>query len=109
MTDLASDIFDDLFFGCAFAAYLEQAAIQQDWPDMEATRRLAYRYYEKALAARNSRWPSQIAAVRQEWFGMMRKRVPIGRGRSPSIFPCSCESPISFSGNGFRCRSQTMP
>jgi hypothetical protein len=55
MTDLDPDIFDDLFHGCALAAYLEQAAIQQGWPDMEATRRRAFAHFEKALAERNAR------------------------------------------------------
>ena len=45
------EILDDLFLGCALTAFLEQAHAQQGWPDMEATRRLAYRMYEDALAA----------------------------------------------------------
>jgi hypothetical protein len=44
------DLLDDLFLGCALTAYLEQAQIQQGWPDSEATRRRAYRLYEEALA-----------------------------------------------------------
>ena len=35
MTD---DILDDLFHACSLAAYLQQAQIQQGWPDSEATR-----------------------------------------------------------------------
>jgi hypothetical protein len=54
MTASDDDILDDLFHGCAWAAYLDQAAIEQGWPDSEATRRRAYRYYEDALAGRNS-------------------------------------------------------
>ena len=46
------DILDDLFHGCAFAAFVEQAALTGGSPCPEATRRLAYRYYEEALAAR---------------------------------------------------------
>ena len=46
------DILDDLFHGCAFAAFVEQAALTGGLPCPEATRRLAYRYYEEALAAR---------------------------------------------------------
>jgi hypothetical protein len=49
------DIFDDMFLGCALAAYLEQARIQQGWPDCEPTRELAYRKYEDALAEKNAR------------------------------------------------------
>jgi len=46
-------ILDDLFHGCAFAASIEQAAIEGGTPDIEATRRRAYRYYEEALAEKN--------------------------------------------------------
>ena len=51
MTD--DDILDDLFHGCAFAAFIEQAAIDRGPPDIEATRRRAYRLYEEALAEKN--------------------------------------------------------
>jgi hypothetical protein len=47
MTD---SILDDLFLSCALTAYLEQAHVQQGWPDTEATRRRAYQLYEQALA-----------------------------------------------------------
>ena len=49
---MTADILDDLFSACALAAYLERAAIQQGWPDPEATRRRAYQLYEEALAAK---------------------------------------------------------
>src|SRR3954467_6650544 len=52
MTD---SILDDLFPACALAAFLEQAALEQGWPDSEATRRRAYRIYEEALAVKNGR------------------------------------------------------
>ena len=48
-------ILDDCFHGCAFAAFLDQAAEEGGWPSQEATRRRAYRYYEEALAAKNRR------------------------------------------------------
>lgn len=48
-----NDILDDLFHGCAFTAFLEQASIEGGWPDPEATRVRAYRLYEQALAVRN--------------------------------------------------------
>lgn len=55
MTEPHNDFWDDLFHGCAFAAYVDQAAEEGDWPpDSEATKRRAYRYYEEALAARNA-------------------------------------------------------
>jgi hypothetical protein len=52
MTD-CDDLFDDLFHGCAFAAYVELAVSAGGPPDSEATRRLAYRYYEAELANRH--------------------------------------------------------
>ena len=52
---MSEDILDQLFPACALAAFLEQAALQQTWPDREATRQRAYRIYEDALAAKNGR------------------------------------------------------
>jgi hypothetical protein len=46
----ANDILDDLFHGCALAAFVEQARLQQTWPDREETRRRAIRLYEDQLA-----------------------------------------------------------
>jgi hypothetical protein len=54
MTDTYDDILDGLFHGCALAAYLDQAAEQQGWPDSEATKQRAYRYYEAALREKNA-------------------------------------------------------
>jgi hypothetical protein len=39
MTARDDDILADLFHSCAFAAFLEQAAFVQDWPDHEVTGR----------------------------------------------------------------------
>lgn len=47
-----NDILDDLFHGCAFAAYVELACLTGGPPDAEATRRLAFKLYEEALAER---------------------------------------------------------
>jgi hypothetical protein len=55
VTDEYDEILDGLFHACAWAAYLDQAREEQGWPDPEATRRRAYRYYEDALAAKNAR------------------------------------------------------
>lgn len=56
MSDLPTDdILDDLFHGCAFAAFVELAALSGGNPCSEATRRLAYRYYEEALTERHTR------------------------------------------------------
>jgi hypothetical protein len=49
------EFWDDLFHGCAWAAFLDEAAAEGGWPDQEATRRRAYRYYEDALAEKNGR------------------------------------------------------
>ena len=54
MTAGDDDILDDLFHGCALAAYVDQAIAEQGWPDSEATKRRAYRYYEDALAENNA-------------------------------------------------------
>ncbi len=63
------DILDDLFQGCALAAFLEQAAREQGWPDPEATRRLAYARYEEALAAKNGREDKVVANSRTPRYG----------------------------------------
>lgn len=51
MTD--DDILDDLFHGCAFAAFNDQACEERGPPDREATRRRAFAYYEQELALKN--------------------------------------------------------
>jgi hypothetical protein len=51
--DEDDDIWDSLFHGCAWAAFLDEAAALQGPPDSEATKRRAYRYYEEALAEKN--------------------------------------------------------
>jgi hypothetical protein len=62
MTD---DILDHLFHGCALAAYVEiWQQSGQFPPDSEATRRLAYRYYEEELAAKNKRKMAEQAMER---------------------------------------------
>ena len=43
MTAEFDDILDDLFHGCALAAFVEQAIAQGGPPDSEATRERAYR------------------------------------------------------------------
>ena len=50
---LLDDFWDDLFHGCALAAYIDQAIQQGGPPDEEATRKRAFRYYEMALAEKN--------------------------------------------------------
>jgi hypothetical protein len=62
MDDDYDEILDGLFHACAWAAYLDQAEAEQGWPDSEATRQRAYRYYEDAIAEKNrrkSRQPEQ--------------------------------------------------
>ncbi len=53
MTD--DHILDDLFHGCAWAAFLDEAYAQQAWPDCEMTRRRAFSYFEAELAIKNGR------------------------------------------------------
>ena len=55
MTATDDDILDDLFHGCAFAAFIDQAREEGGLPDREATRRRAFAYYEQALAVKNHR------------------------------------------------------
>lgn len=47
----------DLFACCALAAFVEVAGASGTWPDSAAVRRLAYRYYEAELAAKNGGRP----------------------------------------------------
>jgi hypothetical protein len=50
------DFWDDLFHGCAWGAFRDVGCQTGQFPpDSEATRRLAYRYYEDALAEKNGR------------------------------------------------------
>ena len=60
MTDLDPDILDDLFHGCAWAAYMDQAREEHGRPGIEATRRRAFRYYEEELKEKNARATSQL-------------------------------------------------
>lgn len=50
---MSDDILDDLFHGCAFVAFLKEARIRQDWPDVVAIRRRAFALYEAELAEKN--------------------------------------------------------
>ena len=54
MTAVHDNILDDLFHGCAFAAYVELAVASGGVPDEAATRRRAFQLYEEALAERHS-------------------------------------------------------
>jgi hypothetical protein len=51
MTD--DDFWDDLFMDCAFAVFVEQVIEQRGAPDVEATRRRAFRLLQRGAAARN--------------------------------------------------------
>ncbi|MCA9065847.1 MAG: hypothetical protein KDA96_22420 [Planctomycetaceae bacterium] len=46
------EFLDNVFLGCAFKAYVEEAARVQGPPCPLLTRQLAYRYYEESLAER---------------------------------------------------------
>lgn len=51
---LDDSLLDDLFTGCAIAAFVEEAQIAGRLPAEEATRLRAYAYYEAALAQKNA-------------------------------------------------------
>ncbi len=53
MTEL-DDLFDDIFHGAAFAAFVEEARLAGSFPCPTKTRQRAYRYYEQALAEKNA-------------------------------------------------------
>jgi hypothetical protein len=54
------DIVDDLFHGCALAAYVELTIACGGVPDQEATRLRAFRYYEEELAKKHRGKMAQI-------------------------------------------------
>ena len=58
----ADDIWDSLWHGCVWAAFLDEAAERRGPPDSEATKRRAYQYYEDALAEKNRRASSPAPA-----------------------------------------------
>lgn len=49
------EILDDIFHGCAFAAFVEEARRWQAWPESERVRVRAFDYYEQTLAAKSAR------------------------------------------------------
>lgn len=55
MTNADSDILDDLFHGCAFRAFVEEAVESGRLPCVEQTKYRAYQHYEESLAAANAR------------------------------------------------------
>jgi hypothetical protein len=63
-SDVDDELWDDLFHGCAFAAFVELALEHRTWPTPEAARRLAYQHYESALAAKHSAVPEEVARAR---------------------------------------------
>lgn len=52
---ISDDILDDMFHGCAFAAYVEEAVACGGPPCEEKTRRRAFRLYEETLVERQGR------------------------------------------------------
>jgi hypothetical protein len=61
--DSLDDVLDDHFLGCALTAFVELAAASGRVPDSEATRCLAYRYYEEDLAKKNAARPGETGAA----------------------------------------------
>ncbi|QVL31636.1 hypothetical protein KIH39_22760 [Telmatocola sphagniphila] len=62
MLPIDDEIWDDLFHGCAWSAFVEQARRGQDWPKSEVTRQRAYQLYEDELARRNRRKGKNISS-----------------------------------------------
>lgn len=101
MTDDESEL-DDLFHGCAFAAFVERAVAEGGWPDADTTRRLAYRYYEETLAELNRRQgiDSRGSEARAEPGGTAACHAP-RRSRSEKPFdsePCRQKNPPGAAG-----------
>ena len=48
------EILDSLFHGAALAAFVEEAYLAKDFPCPIKTRQRAYRYFEDALAEKNT-------------------------------------------------------
>jgi hypothetical protein len=53
-SDVTDDIRDDVFHSCALLAFVEVATECGGWPDSEAVKKRAYRYYEEALREKNA-------------------------------------------------------
>jgi|GEM_PF-3054498 len=62
----SDDILDDLFHGCAFAAFVEEAVACQGLPCEEKTRRRAFRLYGEALAERRNQTESLPEATKRD-------------------------------------------
>lgn len=52
--DGPDEVWDGLFHGCAWAAFVELAVAHGGPPPADAARQLAFRYYEEELARRNA-------------------------------------------------------
>ena len=53
MIESPDEILDDLFHGCAVAAFVEQAIAEHGSPCPDKTQRRAYQLYEEALAEKH--------------------------------------------------------
>jgi hypothetical protein len=53
MMTKTDEVLGGLFHACALTAFVEQAAIEQTWPNSATTRARAYRLYQQALADRD--------------------------------------------------------
>jgi hypothetical protein len=81
-----SDILDDIFHGCAWAAYVDQMREEQHWPpDMEATKRRAIRYYEEELAKKNHAREGALPSPRVSLQNPSSDACDERRPRSPEI------------------------
>jgi hypothetical protein len=86
------DIMDDLFLGCALAAFVEEAISRKGPPNMEATRLRAYRLYEESLAERQT---SPVAVPRLTGEGL-RLTSPKHQPRGPMSKTLHTDSTIQI-------------
>jgi hypothetical protein len=75
----ADDILDDLFHGCAFAAYVELAVACRGVPDQEATRQLA-------STTTRTNLPRTIARKRR--FALLAQRIKAWTRRTSCASAC---------------------
>ncbi|HVX13329.1 MAG TPA: hypothetical protein VHC22_19245 [Pirellulales bacterium] len=99
------DIMDDLFLGCALAAFLEEAISRKGPPNMEATRLRAYRLYEESLAERHSS-PVSVPMLTADG---SRLTSPKQQSRGPMSKTLHTDPPIQIGDNVFYRLSDEEP
>jgi hypothetical protein len=59
-------LWDDVFHGCAWAAFIDEARSQQGTPDSESVRWRAFAYYEQQIAKKNGPLRQQHPAAKDK-------------------------------------------